>query len=381
MTIEKPKINVSGLEFEWDRESGVMRFQGNPVVCMGIESAMAGFMAGLQKLVGTERFNVALQGAGAESIPSEAALVGAYDEPVAGLEALGRMAEVTGHGRWEIVSIDREKKEARFRAQNHWEALYQKALGVCWGSGMLAGKFAGHCSKLFGTDCRAEQTAFIARGDAFDEFVVRPSDESIEAEFHSLTAADTATKADLTVALETLQKEMLERKQAEATSAELASALENLRKEVQQRERVEQELRAKLMIIRRQEEAIRAMSTPILQLWEGVLTMPVVGLMDSMRAAQMMETLLDAIAKTHVRVTILDLTGVDVIDTSAANHILRLVRGAGLMGTRCFISGISPGMANTIVGLGVDLSELLTFNTLEAALRFAIEAIEEQDGG
>jgi rsbT co-antagonist protein RsbR len=380
MTIERPKINVSGLDFEWDRESGVMRVQGNPVVCMWIESTMAGFMSGLQKLVGTERFNIALEGAGAESISSEAVFVGKYEEPLAGLQELGRLAEFTGQGRWEIVSIDREKKEARFRARNHWEAQYQKALGVCWGSSVLAGKLAGHCSKIFGTTCRAEQTAFVAKGDAYDEFFVRPSDESIEAEFHSLTSADTATKADLTAALETLQKEMTERKQAEATSAELASALENLRKEVQQRERVEQELRAKLMIIRRQEEAIRAMSTPILQLWEGVLTMPVVGLMDSMRAAQMMETLLDAIAKTHVRVTILDLTGVDVIDTSAANHILRLVRGAGLMGTRCFISGISPGMANTIVGLGLDLSELLTFNTLEAALRFAIQEIEEGDG-
>jgi rsbT co-antagonist protein RsbR len=149
---------------------------------------------------------------------------------------------------------------------------------------------------------------------------------------------------------------------------------------VHQRERVEQELRAKLMIIRRQEEAIRAMSTPILRIWEGVLTMPLIGLMDSMRAAQMMETLLDAISKTHVRFTILDLTGVDVIDTSAANHILRLVRGAALMGTRCIISGITPSMANTIVGLGLDLSELLTFNTLEAALRFAIQEADEQSG-
>jgi rsbT co-antagonist protein RsbR len=66
------------------------------------------------------------------------------------------IASSAGWGRWEVISIDRVKKEARLRAVNSWEGIYQRALGVCWGSGMMAGKFAGICTRLFGTTCWAD---------------------------------------------------------------------------------------------------------------------------------------------------------------------------------------------------------------------------------
>lgn len=205
--------------------------------------------------------------------------------------------------------------------------------------------------------------------------------------------AERTTTADLTAALaelrreveerrlieEQLQREIAERKLAEdklrQEIAERAEAEQRLRREVMERAEVEQELRGMLNIIRQQEEAIRAMATPILKLWDGVLTMPVIGRMDSVRATQMMESLLHEITKTRSRYTILDLTGVDDLDANAANHLLNLMRASALLGTRCLVSGISPKMAQTIIGLGLSLTQLATFSTLEEALHHAIEQL------
>jgi rsbT co-antagonist protein RsbR len=413
MSGERPSINVIGVDFAWDLERHIFLSMGLPSISMWI-GTMAGFMSGLQKMVGTERFNLAVQGSGREGAEAEWRVISSFPTVEEGLAWAGRSLPVTGMGAFEMISLDRAGKEARFRCRSTWEGLYQKELGVCWGSSSMGGRLAGYCGKIFGTNCWAEQTSFLARGDEYDEFVVRPSSQTVESELDALLSTDKATRADLATALETLRREVEQRRQAQATSADLTSTLEKLRREVEERQRAEdrlreeveerqraeqqlrkeveerqraeqqlrrevaerqqvaEELQAKLAIIGQQEEAIRAMSTPILQLWEGVLTMPVVGLVDTPRASGMMESLLEAITQTQSRFTILDLTGMDILDTSAANHLLNLVRAAALLGTTCLISGISPQMAQTIVGLGVDLGALLTFGTLEAALRHAI---------
>jgi rsbT co-antagonist protein RsbR len=179
-----------------------------------------------------------------------------------------------------------------------------------------------------------------------------------------------ATGADLAAALEKLRRAEAD---LQHERAERAETEQRLQREVSERAEVEQELRGMLNIIRQQEEAIRAMATPILRLWDGVLTMPVVGRLDSIRATQMMESLLHEITRTRSRFTILDLTGAEDLDASAANHLLNLMRAAGLLGTRCLVSGISPKMAQTIIGLGLSLTQLATFSTLEEALHHAIQ--------
>ena len=253
-----------------------------------------------------------------------------------------------GLGVGELAHLDREKNEDRFRVRNDWESLCQKALGESWGSGTLAGKFGGYCSRLFKTYCRAKQVKFAARGDDYDEFFVAPASLTIEQEIDVLLMSEAATQADL------------------------QAALERLRQEVEERRRIEDDLRAQMDMVKRQERAIQAMETPILRLWSGVLTMPVIGIVDSTRAGRMMSDLLEQITRTQARFTILDLTGVEIIDTGAASHLLSLVRAAGLLGTKCLISGISPAMASTIIGLGLNLDEIQSFASLEAALRYAI---------
>ena len=185
------------------------------------------------------------------------------------------------------------------------------------------------------------------------------------------------TSADLAAAMAKLQQEVSDRQVAEERLRqevrERQLAEERLRQEILDRRQVAEELQAKLEIIGRQEDAIRAMSTPILRLWDGVLTMPVIGLVDSVRAAQMMERLLEAITESRARFTILDLTGVELLDTHAISHLLSLVRACALLGTTCLVSGISARMAQSIVSINMDLGEISTFNTLEAALRHAIQ--------
>jgi two-component system cell cycle sensor histidine kinase/response regulator CckA len=137
-----------------------------------------------------------------------------------GFEAIANIAAVAGWGDWKLVSLDRQKAECVFRVWNSWEGRYQLALGVSWGSAMLAGKMAGYCSKLFRTNCWAEQTASVARGDEFDEFFVCPSQRSIEKEIESLLTTDEATRADMAVALKKLETEITERRRAQESLRE-----------------------------------------------------------------------------------------------------------------------------------------------------------------
>lgn len=120
------------------------------------------------------------------------------------------------------------------------------------------------------------------------------------------------------------------------------------------------------------ERSIEVMAAPILQVWDGVLALPVVGLVDSERAAQMTAALLEEIVQTRCRVAIIDLTGVDVIDTSTVAHLFKMVSAASLLGSTCVVSGISGAVAQTVSQLGVDLSHLQTFRTLRDGLRFAL---------
>ncbi|WP_437615007.1 PAS domain S-box protein [Sorangium sp. So ce834] len=125
-------------------------------------------------------------------------------------------------------------------------------------------------------------------------------------------------------------------------------------------------------VLRQQQEAIRALSTPIIQAWEGVLVLPIIGALDSGRATQIMEKLLGEIVRTQAHFAVLDLTGVEDVDGPTVDHLLQVARAASLLGSRCLVSGISPGVAQAIVELGSDARTFETFGELEDALRHAL---------
>jgi PAS domain-containing protein len=214
------RFQVSDIEIKWDTEQGLCTFEDLPVAMMWIDSTLAGFMSGVQAMVGTERFGLALQSEGRKSVEADWQIITRFADFAAGFRAIANIAAVAGWGDWELILLDEKQKRCQIRVRNSWEGLYQKALGVCWGSGMLAGKMAGYCAKHFGTNCWAEQRKFIANGAEFDEFIIAPSERTVEEEIEHLLATDEATRADMAVALEKLKKEISVRERAEKTLRE-----------------------------------------------------------------------------------------------------------------------------------------------------------------
>jgi rsbT co-antagonist protein RsbR len=127
--------------------------------------------------------------------------------------------------------------------------------------------------------------------------------------------------------------------------------------------------------IARQQRELLELSTPVVQLWDEILALPLVGTLDSDRTQIVMETLLQKIVDTGAAVAILDITGVPTVDTLVAQHLMKTVAATRLMGADCIISGIRPQIAQTIVHLGVDLSEVTTKATLADAFATALEMV------
>lgn len=125
-------------------------------------------------------------------------------------------------------------------------------------------------------------------------------------------------------------------------------------------------------IIKEQSEQLLELTTPVVKLWEGVLAVPLVGTLDSARTQVVMEKLLEGLVETGSQHAIIDITGVFAVDTQVAQHLLKTVMAARLMGAECVISGIRPQIAQTIVALGIEFGDIVTKATLADALRHAL---------
>ena len=133
-------------------------------------------------------------------------------------------------------------------------------------------------------------------------------------------------------------------------------------------------LRSREDVIERQREDMLELSTPVVELWDGILGLPLIGTLDSRRTRQVMETLLERIAETKSSVAIIDISGVPTVDTLTAQHLTRTADAVRLMGAECIVSGIRPQIARTIVELGVSLDNLPTRATLAGALALAFRS-------
>ena len=149
------------------------------------------------------------------------------------------------------------------------------------------------------------------------------------------------------------------------TATQLIDALGLYTTEVHQRGREE--------LIQRQQQDMLELSTPVVTLWDGVLALPMIGTLDSARTQVVMETLLQRIVETGAEIAIIDITGVPTVDTLTAQHLIKTVTAARLMGAECIISGIRPQIAQTIVHLGVDLGNVTTKASLADAFRLSLQ--------
>ncbi len=138
---------------------------------------------------------------------------------------------------------------------------------------------------------------------------------------------------------------------------------------------VEAYIREREDVIRRQQQEMLELSTPVVRLWQNILALPLIGTLDSARTQVVMESLLQEIVRTGASIAIIDITGVPTVDTLVAQHLLKTVAAARLMGADCIISGIRPQIAQTIVHLGVDLGDVTTKGTLAEALSMALKRL------
>lgn len=145
--------------------------------------------------------------------------------------------------------------------------------------------------------------------------------------------------------------------------------------------------RSREEVIRRQQQELLELSTPVIRIWDGVLAIPIIGTLDSARTQIVMENLLEQIVQTGSKIAILDITGVPTVDTQTAQHLIKTVAAARLMGAECIISGIRPQIAQTIVHLGIEITDVITQASMADAVRYAmakggwVVGKKEQPGG
>ncbi len=157
--------------------------------------------------------------------------------------------------------------------------------------------------------------------------------------------------------------------------AELARAAEAARHEAAAKQRTLEQLDAQLLLVEQQRLAIRQLSTPILEIWERVLVLPLIGSLDARRSLDIMEHLLEAIVQRQAKYAIVDLTGVEHVDTETGNYLIKIINSARLLGARCVLTGIRPVVAQTLVMLGIDLPSVTTAATLRRGLDYCIRQL------
>jgi rsbT co-antagonist protein RsbR len=138
---------------------------------------------------------------------------------------------------------------------------------------------------------------------------------------------------------------------------------------------VENYIRSREEIIHQQREDMMELSTPVIKVWDKILTLPIIGTLDSRRAQMMMEALLQKVVETSSTIAILDITGVKTMDTLVANHLIKTVTAARLMGARCILTGVSPAIAQTMVQLGIDLTQITTRAQMSDGIKLALEML------
>lgn len=215
-----------------------------------------------------------------------------------------------------------------YEAEIHLAEFGRAAEPSCY---TLQGYARGHASRAHGHAILCVETACRAMGDPECRWEMRPDEDW----------PDTGVAAGL----------------REAFAASPQSVARRLEEQIE--------------LVRRQGEDLAAMALPVIEVWDRVLAVPVIGAVDRARAAAMMEALLARIADTRARCAILDLTGVTAMDAETAGHLMRMIAAARLLGGECLVSGISPATARTMMELGIAI-EIRSFATLKLALQHAI---------
>ncbi|MBE9597729.1 STAS domain-containing protein [Pedobacter sp. MC2016-24] len=170
--------------------------------------------------------------------------------------------------------------------------------------------------------------------------------------------------------LTVLQKEIADAKTLFEESSKISRVMDNLSIIT-----FETFIKGREEVILRQTDEIAEISTPVIRVWDGILALPIIGTLDSSRTQIVMENLLQEIVETGSSIAILDISGVPAVDSLVAQHLIKTVSATRLMGAECIISGIRPEIAQTVVHLGIDLSNIITKASLATALAYAFKVL------
>jgi rsbT co-antagonist protein RsbR len=251
----------------------------------------------------------------------------------------------SGFGRFEVMQLEvaRESGEAYVRvrctgsaeAESHRRLFGASTLPTCW---HLTGYSTGWLSAMTNMRLLTIESRCTAKGDAHCEMESLTYDDFVgpEAAFwkRAFESSGTSLAQELEDKLATIQRQMA--------------------------------------MITAQQSTIQELSTPILEVWDDVLVMPVIGMLDSSRVADMVQRLLAEVASSQASFVIVDLTGVEVVDTKTADHVMRLMRKVEIIGARCVLTGIRSAVSQTLVDIGVDFGRVTTLRNLKHGLREAL---------
>ena len=263
-----------------------------------------------------------------------------------------------------IMAIFALDREYRYLA---WNDLHRQMMLTAWNVEPQLGRSL--LADVIGSDeVRAQAKAQLDRallGERFASIDSYGSDPSRAQTFESRYVPLTNDQGEVfgvACALRDVTEEQRTQSEREKLRSELARQNEELSHSAQENAKLVEQLRI----------AVSELTTPVLELWDSVLAMPIVGIVDTERGEQMSVRLLDAIEKHRARFVILDLTGVNHLDTSTANRFIQLARAVSLLGAEAIIAGIQSAVAQTLVSIGVDLGSLRSTRNLKQALEHCI---------
>lgn len=335
---DKQSIIVNRVPFVWDHDTSDLTFFGISSVLFWANPSLYRMLAPLVDEIGVDLFRLLVAQSSSigtdEDYHAMVTVLGSTFEE--GFLAWGHAVSAAGWGTFELPHFDVESCTARIRVKNPWELRMQKDQASRWGCPFLKGKVIGLLRHALGRPCWAEEQVSLDGDMPSVTFRVYASDKTLDLELQQL-------RQRRCLAEQTRLGEQVEA----ATAAILEKNLE----------------------LERKNEIIRSLSTPILQVWDGVLVVPLAGNLPAERAAMLNADLLARVVSETATQVILDLTGLGAIDDAVADRLGATVAALRLIGTECAIVGLAPSLAKSIATLGVSLGDVRVLRTLADALR------------
>ncbi|MEZ4383814.1 MAG: STAS domain-containing protein [Nannocystaceae bacterium] len=344
------EITLNHVPIGWDLKAGNLSFLGISSVLFWLNPSLYRMLKPLVDHIGVEMFGLLVAYESSKGTEEDYhAMVTQLGETFAeGFLAWGQAVGAAGWGLFELPEIDIERRHARVRLTNPWELKMLRDTGDDWGCPFIQGKLIGIFGHAFGTTCWADAENRRREGDDLViEYRIYADSRTIGEELNRARDA-----------------------QLDARERELRHAVTTATSELEE----------KLTVVEQQRSLIRALSTPLIQVWDGILVLPLIGELDDERASQLTESVLHAISERSAHHLIIDVTGVAELDAEAAERLLRAIAAARLLGARCLLAGISARVAQTLVEADSDLGGVPCYTTTQDALQTILNRRGDQGG-